>query len=70
MPPLQVRPAAQQGLGAWFRVNIGKPPVPNWCAGGMFWVSRELVYRNSQGFYEHLLSLMSDHPNPEDGEHR
>eukprot|EP00891_Asterochloris_glomerata_P008461 jgi/Astpho2/8461/Aster-07646 len=26
-----------------------------------------LVYRNSRGFYEHLLSLMSDHPNPEDG---
>ena len=65
---LQVRPAGQRGLGNWMHTNINKPPVPNWCACGMFWVSREHIYRNSRGFYKRLLDLMGDHPNPEDGE--
>ncbi len=69
-PALQVRPSTQRGLGNWMHANVNKPPVPNWCACGMFWVSREHIYRNSRGFYKRLLDLMGDHPNPEDGECR
>eukprot|EP00891_Asterochloris_glomerata_P001114 jgi/Astpho2/1114/fgenesh1_pg.00020_%23_14_t len=65
--PGQVRPSTQRGLGNWMHANVNKPPVPNWCACGMFWVSREHIYRNSRGFYKRLLDLMGDHPNPEDG---
>lgn len=61
----QVRTSSMGSFGNWSATHLRKPLSPNFCAGGMFWTSRDRILFNSKRFYEGLLQQLTDHPQPE-----
>ncbi len=55
----------------WWDKYVQKPkPLKEnfkWCPGGIFSVSRQLIYQNSKEYYQNLLSSLRNINNPEEG---
>eukprot|EP00891_Asterochloris_glomerata_P000376 jgi/Astpho2/376/Aster-02249 len=62
----EVRTSSMGSFGNWSATHLRKPLSPNFCAGGMFWTSRDRILFNSKRFYEGLLQQLTDHPQPEE----
>jgi hypothetical protein len=62
-----IRKSVHRPFQMWFQNNIGSTKVPYVIHYGIFSVNKKDIQQNPKSYYENLLSLVSDHSNPEDG---